>query len=401
MQKKFKFTTSILKSLPSNPTHAKATELEFSDTEITGFKILSGKSGSKRFLLRYIYQGRKTSIAIGRFPDIDLATARKVARHHKAQIAMGVDPKAERDDITNKPLTPTVKAFFFDTYLPLAKKRKRTWNDDEARFKLAKSIHHVRYDELRPQQVLAIQLDLSSDTDEHSPYAAATCNRVIALLKTMGKLAEDYLGVINVALKVSLLPENNARTRYCDVNETRRIINAAMQYHCRSSGAFIALLFLTGCRVNELRERLWRDVDLEKGVLQIPKTKNGTSHIIYLSDYMMEIIRAIPPVTGNPYLFAGNKVGRPIYPPRSAFKWVKTQANITHPEEVVFHTARHSVASNLISSGTDISAVQKLLNHQCIESTLRYAKLSESKQRETTQSLSSMIQHVNPLAPPT
>ena len=159
MKKKFKFTTSLLKSLPANPPDAKATELEFSDTEITGFKYLSGKSGSKRFLLRYTFQGRKTSISIGRFPDIDLATARKIARQHKAQIAMGIDPKAKRDEITNKPLTPTVKGFFYDTYLPLAKKRKRTWNDDMARFELAKAIHHIRYDALTAQQILAIQLD--------------------------------------------------------------------------------------------------------------------------------------------------------------------------------------------------------------------------------------------------
>lgn len=118
MPNKFKFTTSTLKALPANLSDAKGTELEFTDTEITGFKCLSGKSGSKRFLLRYTFQGRKTSIAIGRFPDIDLATARKIARQHKAKIAMGIDPKAQRDEINNKPLTPTVKEFFYGTYLP-------------------------------------------------------------------------------------------------------------------------------------------------------------------------------------------------------------------------------------------------------------------------------------------
>lgn len=392
MRKKFKFTTSTLKALPANPPDAKGTELEFSDTEVIGLRCLSGKSGSKRFLLRYQFQGRKCSIGIGRFPDVDLATARKVARQHKANIAMGINPKAERDELVNKPQLPTIKEFFYDTYLPLAKKRKRSWSDDEARFKLSKAIHHVRYDELTAQQVLAIQLDLSSETDEHYPYAAATCNRAIALLKTVGKLAEDYLNVPNVAMKVSLLPENNARTRYCDLQETKRIIEAALEYPCRSSGAYIALLFLTGCRATELRLRLWDDVDLVKGILRIPRTKNGSFHIIYLSDFMIEIIKSIPKKSGTPYLFAGRYRGKPIYQPRIAFDKIKAQAKIPNPDEVVFHTARHSVASNLISTGTDISAVQKLLNHQCIESTLRYAKLSESKQRETTQNLSQLIQ---------
>jgi len=145
---------------------------------------------------------------------------------------------------------------YCDTYLPLAKKRKRSWRDDKARFKLCKVIHTIRYDELTALRVLAIQLELSSDTEEHYPYAAATCNRVIALLKTVGKLTEDYLGIPNVAMKVSLLPENNARTRYCDLQESQRIIEAALVYPCRSSGEYIALIFLTRCRATELWLRL-------------------------------------------------------------------------------------------------------------------------------------------------
>ena len=114
---------------------------------------------------------------------------------------------------------------------------------------------------------------------------------------------------------------------------------------------------------------------------------------------MADIIRRIPKITGNPYIFAGYKTGKPISESKHAYKLIKDRAGITNPTEVVFHTARHSVASNLISNGTDISAVQKLLNHSCIESTLRYAKLSEAKQRETTQHLSTMVKDFNPLAP--
>lgn len=39
---------------------------------MTGLKCLSGKSGRKRVLLRYVVRGRKRSIALGRFPDIDV-----------------------------------------------------------------------------------------------------------------------------------------------------------------------------------------------------------------------------------------------------------------------------------------------------------------------------------------
>lgn len=97
MQKKFRFTTAQLKNLPANPADAAGSELEFTDTEVIGLKCLSDKTGSKRFLLRYQYKGRKKSIGIGRFPDINLNTARKIARQHKTDVAQGKDPRTERD----------------------------------------------------------------------------------------------------------------------------------------------------------------------------------------------------------------------------------------------------------------------------------------------------------------
>lgn len=389
--KKFKFTNTNLKTLPANPATSSSTELEVSDTEIIGLKCLSGKTGNKRFLLRYKFNARKCSITIGRFPDIEINQARKIARKYKGMIADGIDPKAERD---NQVESPTVKSFFYDSYLPLAKRRKRTWELDEARFrKHCQSISHIEYKALTVSHVIKLQVAMSETKFKSGLYAPATCNRVLALLKTMGKLAHSMLDIDNVAERVPLLPENNARTRYCDIDETKRIIKAARAYPQPSIGNFIALLHLIGCRESELRLRLHSDVNFNKRTLTIPRSKNMTFHIIYLSDLMIKIFQSTPRVAGNPYVFPAPHIkGRPIGAPRYSFNIIKEMAEIENPGEVVLHTARHSVASNLISSGVDISSVQKLLNHKDIASTLRYAKLSEGKQRETASMISSMVE---------
>jgi integrase len=392
MNKRFKFTPTTLKALPANSSDSSSTELEFSDTEVVGLKCLSGKTDSKRFLLRYKLKGRKFSIAIGRFPDVDLASARQVARKYKAMIANDINPKTEREAQIS---VPSISDFFWSTYLPLAKKRKTSWTDDVSRFTLhCGDIANIRYSDLTASHVLRIQIEMMESTHKHRNYAPATCNRVTALLKTMGKLADRLLDIPNAAERVSLLPENNARTRYCDIDETRQLVAAARQYKCPSVGNFIALLFLMGCRLSELRLRQWDDVDLVHRTMMIPRTKNGTYHIIYLSNLMVDILSSIPRVYGNPYVFPGTKKGLPIAPPRLAFKLIKEQSGIPRPHEVVLHTARHSVASNLISHGVDISSVQKLLNHKSIESTLRYAKLSEGKQRETSDGLSALVERL-------
>lgn len=104
MEKRFRFTATNLRVLPANSVGAKATELEFSDTEVVGLKCLSGKTDSKRFLLRYTFLGRKASIAIGRFPDVALTTARNIARQYEALVAQGIDPKTERDELSTQQL---------------------------------------------------------------------------------------------------------------------------------------------------------------------------------------------------------------------------------------------------------------------------------------------------------
>ena len=89
MIKKFKFTNDRIRSLPANEKSSSSTELKVTDTELVGFKCLSGKSGNKRFLLRYTFNGRKRSINLGRFPDIDVAAARKAVRSYRARLAEG------------------------------------------------------------------------------------------------------------------------------------------------------------------------------------------------------------------------------------------------------------------------------------------------------------------------
>lgn len=395
MKKKFKFTNASIKALPANSKDAKGTDLEVSDTEIVGLKCLSGKNGSKRFLLRYTYQSRKCSIALGRFPEVDVGAARRIAAKYKLQLAEGTNPQDAKSSTNN---IPTVSEFFWNTYLPIAKQRKKTWNDDVSRFEHhCKSIRNIPYDGLKANHVQNVQSEMMAAKSKRGSYAPATCNRVLALVKTVGTLAEKLLDIPNVAKKVSMLPENNARTRYCSVEEVKAIIKEARRYHQFTIGAYIAMLFLSGCRASEMRLRKWEDLNLAERTLTINKTKNGTPHTLYLTPTMIEIICDLPRVSGNSYIFAGTKHNRPICEGRYAFEIIKKRAGIHKPEEVVQHTARHSFASNLLScggsdgSGVDLRTVQVLMNHKDLSSTVRYSKISPNKQRDTMENLDSIL----------
>ncbi|EGQ8549550.1 integrase family protein [Vibrio parahaemolyticus] len=403
MSKSQRLTTTFLNNLKPNPRTAKSADYEVNLSAMkdsglpTGVRCLVGKSGGKRFLLRYIspqIPGKKSAIGLGRHPETDLVTLRKIAKEYRQKILEGIDPKLERDNqATEKEMT--LERFFDEVYLPLAK-QKRSWKDDVARFRLAKSIHHISIHDLTAADIIKVQMEMQNAvTIKGKPYAPASINRVLALLKTINRQAYKLMDAPLIADKVSLLKEDNVRTGYLSESQLKEFIGHALNHEDKSIGAYLALLFLTGARDKELRLRLKSDVNWEEKTLTIPHTKNGSSHVIYLSDYMLDILRSVPHVANNPYLFPGRKKGKPVGQPRHAFKAIKVKMGLPDipgdKANLTLHSARHTVGSLLASQGVSLHDIAKQLNHADLSSTRRYSKLTVGRRREIGSRLSDMV----------
>ncbi|EJG1819707.1 integrase family protein [Vibrio parahaemolyticus] len=403
MSKSQRLTTTFLNNLKLNPRTAKSADYEVNLSAMkdsglpTGVRCLVGKSGGKRFLLRYIspqLPGKKSAIGLGRHPETDLVTLRKIAKEYRQKILEGVDPKLERDNQTTEK-TMTLERFFDEVYLPLAK-QKRSWKDDVARFRLAKSIHHISIHDLTAADIIKVQMEMQNAvTIKGKPYAPASINRVLALLKTINRQAYKLMDAPLIADKVSLLKEDNVRTGYLSEVQLKEFIGHALNHEDKSIGAYLALLFLTGLRDKELRLRLKTDVNWEEKTLTIPHTKNGSSHVIYLSDYMLDILRSVPHVANNPYLFPGRKKGKPVGQPRHAFKAIKAKMGLPDipgdKANLTLHSARHTVGSLLASQGVSLHDIAKQLNHADLSSTRRYSKLTVGRRREIGSRLSDIV----------
>ncbi|EIU6822989.1 integrase family protein [Vibrio parahaemolyticus] len=403
MSKSQRLTTTFLNNLKPNPRTAKSADYEVNLSAMkdsglpTGVRCLVGKSGGKRFLLRYIspqVPGKKSAIGLGRHPETDLVTLRKIAKEYRQKILEGIDPKLERDNQTSEKMM-TLERFFDEVYLPLAK-QKRSWKDDVARFRLAKSIHHISIHDLTAADIIKVQMEMQNAvTIKGTPYAPASINRVLALLKTINRQAYKLMDAPLIADKVSLLKEDNVRTGYLSESQLKEFIGHALNHEDKSIGAYLALLFLTGARDKELRLRLKSDVNWEEKTLTIPHTKNGSSHVLFLSDYMLDILRSVPHVANNPYLFPGRKKGKPVGQPRHAFKAIKAKMGLPDipgdKANLTLHSARHTVGSLLASQGVSLHDIAKQLNHADLSSTRRYSKLTVGRRREIGSRLSDMV----------
>ncbi|ELB2847997.1 tyrosine-type recombinase/integrase [Vibrio alginolyticus] len=405
MSKSQRLTSTFLNNLKPNPANAKSTDYEVNLSAMkdsglpVGVRCLVGKGkGSVRFIFRFTspVTGRKASIGLGRLNDTDLITLRKKAKEYRQQILEGIDPKIERDtEKTDSSMT--LERFFETVYLPLQKQR-RTWKDDVARFRLhAKSIHHVPINQLTAAHIVKVQMEMQGKISKTTgkPYATATICRVLALLKSINRHAYRLMDCPLVADKVSLPKLDNIRTGYLTENQLKDFVRHALEYPDRHAGGFLALLFLTGLRDKELRFRLWDDINWEEQTLTIPHTKNGSSHVIYTSEFMLSIFRSIPKVANNPYIFAGRRKGKPISPARHALRVIKDKMGLPdipgHKDNITLHSARHTWASLACSRNVPLHDIAKQLNHADLSSTRRYSKLTEGRRREIGSHLSDMV----------
>jgi integrase/recombinase XerD len=138
--------------------------------------------------------------------------------------------------------------------------------------------------------------------------------------------------------------------------------------------------YSAGLRVSELVNLRVRDIDSGRMLIHIHEGKGGKDRMVQLSQVLLETLRAYyKQYKPKEYLFEGDKAGEP-YSSRSAqavLKQAKLGAGIKKKGSI--HMLRHSYATHLLESGTDIRYIQDLLGHNSIKTTLRYTHVSKLK----------------------
>jgi integrase len=144
----------------------------------------------------------------------------------------------------------------------------------------------------------------------------------------------------------------------------------------------------TGLRLGELTRLLWSDVDLTHMIVTVrEESMRKTGGKVPINRDAAEIFRTRRERRKNdsPLVFP------PIYGEHGRenisqlFKAVINNVGLNKgiPEDdrqrrVVFHTFRHTFASWLALSGTDIYVIKELMRHKTIQMTMRYAHLCPS-----------------------
>jgi integrase/recombinase XerD len=138
------------------------------------------------------------------------------------------------------------------------------------------------------------------------------------------------------------------------------------------------LAYSAGLRVGEVISLRIKDIHTERMVINIKGAKGKKDRMVALSEGILELLRKYYLAYKPKYwLFEGQYGSHDQYSTRSLqaiFNRAKYKARI--PQDVTFHSLRHSYATHLHEAGTDIKLIQELLGHNDIKTTLRYTHVS-------------------------
>lgn len=178
----------------------------------------------------------------------------------------------------------------------------------------------------------------------------------------------------NPMAKIQKLQVNDKRLRWLSRDEVSRLLDEVRGNE--NLYLFTKLALCTGARISTLM--LIHSDDVNGDTVRLQNVKTNRRYIGFLDKETQDLLKG-----KKGYVLSWDDPGSP--PIVNQYQWRMTRIfnrlfneGVADPlDRVVVHTLRHTAASLLIQNGTPLHVVQKVLDHQSIRSTERYAKLHQ------------------------
>ena len=234
-------------------------------------------------------------------------------------------------------------------------------------------------EEITPQEVERKLNELAEEGRK-----PATVNRYRALFSLVFSLAvRDGKLAANPVRHVKRRKENNERVRFLDLDEENKL-REQIRKLCPEHEAEFDLGLHTGMRRGEQYRLCWQDVDLKRSILTITRSKHGEARRIQINSVARAALLKLRELSdGVGYVCPGFQGPRA----RDWRRWFEEAVEKAGILNLRWHDLRHTFASRLVMAGVPLRAVQVLLGHKRIETTLRYSHLGDTHLREAVERL--------------
>ena len=350
---------------------------------------------TKTLMVRHCFEGQRKSNKVGTFPMMRLSVFEQLANEFIETMESGGNYLLA--------LKATLDQYFYQVYLPEAKQNKRSWADDESRYRLYLSpvVGKIALAKIKTYHIQ----NLLNALPEH--LADRSHDLIRALMSV----------IFNRAISHELLDKNPCRTtsarnnckaveRYMEGLESTAFINSCLVEVDITSTKFsfqsLCLLFalFTAVRIDNCITLTRSMISRCKTKVYLPTTKAKKPQTIYLSTAAQQIVERALTISDSKFVFPSplGKTGH-ISHPASSFRRICKRAGIacagsSHPvnprfppETLSIHCLRKTLATvvrnnystEIIFDDESTSAASQLLGHTNTDVTKKHYAFTDGK----------------------
>lgn len=270
---------------------------------------------------------------------------------------------------------------YFDK-LQSEKKRPLTWRTMLFNFKQFTDVDSLMIADITPKMLVKFKAFMESkDLKQNS--IAVYMSIMVTILRSA--LEDGYIYKLPITKKSRCSYDTNSKRCYLTIEELQAMFATPFpegyEVNCR------AFLFssLTGLRKSDVIKLKWEDVEQNGERTRIVFTQKKTRSLQYLdiNPQAAELMGE----RGEGLVF---KVKYRYTIDLSDYlrEWAKS-AGVN--KDITFHSARHTFATMMLTLGTDLYVVSKLLGHANINTTQVYAKIVDTKKQEAIDKIPKMF----------
>jgi integrase len=375
---------------------------EIWDDHCRGLCLLVRATGKATWTFRYRPRegGARRRVRLGEYPSVGLAEARRRADKQRGKVADGADPQGETNAKRRAPTLSVLIDRYLEAVAPHKKAATLALYRAYLRNMIEPALGSRRAVSITRTEVAELHRNLGSATPVSANRALVSLSGVFTYAGKAGLVPEGF----NPARGIDKFKEEG-RERYLSTDELARLgtalrtaetaglawpeENAPSSKHERKPenrktkltahvvGAFHLLLF-TGCRLREILNLRWSEIDFERGLLLLPDSKTGRKAVV-LNAPALQVLATLPRI--GDFVILGDDPKKPRADLKKPWDLIRHNAGL---EDVRVHDLRHTHASIGAGAGLGLPIMGRLLGHKHSDTTAKYAHLDNDPLRRAS-----------------
>ena len=390
MANNFNFTQQRIEKLPIPEKDRK----DYYDTEVSKLICRVSSTGNKSFcVLKRMANGKLQRVTLGKFPDVSVSDARKMAQSALTGLAQGINPteKKRTDRIKKMTLSELMAKYIEQKGLKLS---SGTAADYQKKL-------NEGFPDWLDKPVNTITREMVAARHKNLPGNSITKDNKMRILRLLMryalalKIIEESPTDILKKSELALWSKPTRKSRIIPADSLKDWYEAVLQLTNPKAKTYLLLLLYTGLRANEALHLEWKNVDFKNDNLTVMDTKNHSNFTTYIPIQLKPYLRNLFEVTGgNIFVFPGDNADGVMAIPR----WPLDQVTLKTGVEFSSHDLRRTFATIAEASLLPETIIKRLLNHttdNCV--TGGYIRTEANTMKQAIDRIAGFIQdHIAP-----